>query len=386
MFYWKLNSSISRSSQGKIEQTTLHLLKKPELKILKFNVKIYIEYMPSVLHKREWLMWILISVVAVLIALAISGILILAVGGDPLTAYMIIFSGGFGSVHAITETLTKASPLLLVGLGMAIAFKCSIWNIGGEGQLCLGAITSTWVGLTFGDSLGFMLFPLTIIAGFLGGALWAVIPGIFKTKFDVNEIIPTLMMNFIAIFLVNYLVLGPWLEPRGMVGQTVILPSSAWLPGIIGENLHAGLIMGLIGAVLLYVILHKTTLGYKIRSIGVNPRAARYGGMSITKTIIIVMIISGGLAGLAGVGEVYGLRHRLIYDVSSNYGYLAILVALLGRNQPIGVIATAILFGGLLVGTGQMHRIAGIPESMIWIIQALIFLSLVGFEYLQRRG
>jgi len=317
---------------------------------------------------------------AVLIAFAIVGIIIFVKGTNPLLAYSALFYGAFGSLHGLSETFAKASPLLLSGLAATVSFKSKIWNIGAEGQLHMGAILVTWAGLTFLELPTFLMIPLVIVLSFLGGALWASIVGALKARFKVNEIILTLMLNYIAIYFMGYLLEGPWRDPSGIVYSPPI-SRAAWFPILIpGTRFHMGILLSLLCVPLIYVFLFKTVYGYRIRAIGASNKAADYGGINISKNIILTMFISGGLAGLVGAGEISGIQHRLMGGFSPWYGYFGVLVALLGRLHPFGVLIASVLFGGLLVGGDFMQRAAGVSAPLVYVLQGLIVIFLIGGE------
>ncbi len=323
---------------------------------------------------------------SIILALALVAVIFYLYGVNPLIAYGKIFRGAFGSPYAWSETMVKAIPLLLCGLGLAVAFKAIIWNIGAEGQLLIGAIMATWIALSFPDIPSTLLIPLMFALGFLGGAIWGLIPGLLKAKLGVDEIITTLMMNYIADNLLKHLVYGPWKgsEEWGFP-YTNKFSYSAQLPRIPGTRIHyPTLLIGLILTVSIYVLLMKSKWGYEIRVVGESREAARYAGISFTKIVLLVMVVSGGLAGLAGVGEVAGIQHRLRVGVSPGYGYTAIIVAWLGRLHPLGVLASSILFGGLMVGGDMIQVAMGLPFSVINIFNGLILLFIIGGEILIR--
>lgn len=336
------------------------------------------------------LMGVLIPVLAALGAFAVGAVLILAIGINPLAAYGSLLEGAFGSVQGIAEVMVKATPLALTGLSVAIAFKCGFWNIGAEGQFYMGALAAAWMGLNLGG-IGPLLLPLIVAISFLVGAIWSGIAGALKTKFGSNEIFVTLMLNFIAIYIISYLVNFPMREPGGILPKTDIISPSAWLLRLIpGTRFHAGIIIALLSTVLLYVILRKTVLGYRIRTIGANPNAARYGGIDVSSTVMLVVLISGGLAGLAGMSEVCGVHHRLAEEISLfplGYGFLGIWVALMGKLKPFGSLLSSLFFAVMFVGGETMQRGAGVPAGLVFVILGLVVLFVVGTEFLVgRRG
>lgn len=324
--------------------------------------------------------------IAVGCALFLSSLLILAVGAQPLTAFRALLFGALGNRNSLAETCLKATPLMLAGLGMCAAFTCRIWNIGAEGQLYIGALAATAVGVTFPVSSRLIMLPLVILASLLAGGCWAAIPGWLKGRFGVSEIITTIMLNYVAFFLASYMIHGPLRDPHGYLPQSPPLQTSATFPILLAQTrLHIGILLGLIGAGLLYFLLVKTTLGYQIRVVGRNPIAAQYGGMQPARVILIAMLISGGLAGLAGMVEIAGVHHRLLENISSGYGYTAIVVALLSYLHPLVVVVVSVLFAGLIVGADAMQRMAGLPAALAYVVQGLVVLCVLGSEYFVKR-
>lgn len=312
----------------------------------------------------------------------VSSILVLAIGINPLIAFYAIFYGAFGNFYSIAETLVKTTPLLLTSLAIIVSFRCGVWNIGAEGQLILGAIATTAIGLFLSNHSTFILIPLCIIFSFLAGAAWAIIPGILRAKLKLNEILTTIMMNFIAIYLLSYLVTGPWRDPKAAEAFTPIIAQGAWLLRIVPKTrLHAGIFLAMVSAIFIHILLFKSYFGYRLRVVGSNPEAARYGGISVERNILISMLLSGGLAGLAGMSEISGIYHRLMQGISAGYGFTAIPVALLGKLHPIGTILASILFAALIVGGDSMQRIAQVPIALVNMIQALIIIFILIGEY-----
>jgi ABC-type uncharacterized transport system permease subunit len=334
-----------------------------------------------------------IQVTAVLVGLGVGAVLIIASGANAGTAYKAVFVGAFGNIYNFLETLVKATPILLTGLGVTVAFRCSVWNIGAEGQLRIGALAATALGIAFvGHEIpGFILVPLLLAAGFIAGGLWGGLAGWLKVRWQVDEVISTIMMNFIAAFFVNYMITGPLREPTGGgVPLTLEIAETARLPRLfgsllLGARLHLGFVIALLAAGIVYIFLWHSVPGYQLRAVGANPKAAQLGGISIQRNIVISLIISGGLAGIAGMGEVAGLHYRLIEGFSPNYGATGIIVALLGRLHPLGVVLAAILFGGLIVGTDAMTRAVQVPGSIVFVIQGVIILFALAGELLARR-
>ncbi len=322
---------------------------------------------------------LLVPILSFVLALAFGGLILIAFGINPLRAYRVMVQGSLGSRYALTETLVKAIPLMLTGLGVAIAFRMLFWNIGAEGQLAMGGIAAAYVALFLSDRLpAFLVLPLMFLLALLAGALWGLIPALLKAYIGVNEILTTLMMNYIAILLVEYLYLGPWRDPEGYgFPGTAPFPESAWLPRLTGR-VHAGLLFALLAALLLWFILNRTRWGYEIRVIGENPRAARYTGISIARNILLVMLLSGGLAGIAGMAEVAGIARRLYHGLTVGYGYTAIIVAWLANLNPWGVLLVGFLMGALLVGGDQLQIAMQLPAAVALILQGAILFFVLG--------
>ena len=333
----------------------------------------------------------MLPVIATLIALAFGAVLLLILGVNPVTAYAAMFKGAFGTVSGLTQTLTKATPLLLVALGICIAFRGGVINIGAEGQIILGAISAAAVALSFPTLPGIILIPLTLGAGVLGGAAWGGIAGVLKARFGVNEILSTVMLNAIALQLMNYLLRGPMLDPEQIaagtnIPQSATLPDQVWLLRLVPRTqLHAGLILAIVLAVVVYIFLWRTTIGYRIRAVGLNPSAARYAGIPVKSYMALAMILSGAFAGLAGAVEVTGVHHRMIEGLSGGYGFSGIVTALFGKLHPLGAIPAAIIFGGLLTGADKMQRTVQVPSSLIVVIEGLIVLFVVASDYFVKK-
>ncbi len=334
---------------------------------------------------------VLLPLGGVLVALLIGAVMLMVLKADPIAAYAALINGAAGSVSGITQSLVKATPLLLVGLGICIAFRANVINIGGEGQIILGALMATWFPLTFSTWPGWLLIPATLVMGFLAGAAWGFVPGILKARLHVNEILMTIMMNSIAQQLMNLLIRGPLMDPAGIsagtyLAQSARIPQQAWLPRLIPQTLlHAGAILALVLAVLVYFFLWRTTIGYRIRAVGLNPDASKYAGINVPFYQALSMTLAGGFAGLAGVVEVIGVQHRLLEGITSGYGFTGIVAALLGSLHPLGLIPASILFGGLLVGAAQMQRSVQVPSSLIDAILGLVVLFVSGSALWSRR-
>ncbi len=327
---------------------------------------------------------ILLPLAGVLVALLIGAVMLIVLKANPIAAYGALVNGAVGSVSGITQSLVKATPLLLVGLGICIAFRANVINIGGEGQIIVGAIVGTWLPLTFSHWSGPLLIPFTLIAGFIAGAFWGFVPGILKARLNVNEILSTIMMNSIGQQLMYLLLRGPLMDPAAVASGTFLaqsarLPQQAWLPRLIPQTLlHAGAILAVLLAILVYFFLWRTTIGYRIRAVGFNPDASRYAGINVPFYQALSLTLAGGFAGLAGAIEVMGVQHRLLDGVTGGYGFTGIVAALLGSLHPLGLIPASVLFGGLLVGANQMQRAVQVPSALINAILGLVVLFVSG--------
>jgi general nucleoside transport system permease protein len=334
---------------------------------------------------------IAVPVLAMLAALLVGAVLLLLLDVNPFVAYAALLEGAFGSVSSITQSLVKATPLLLVGLGICIAFRASVINIGGEGQIILGALMATWFSLQFRTWPGWLLLPATIIMSFMAGAAWGFIPGILKARLRVNEILTTIMMNFIALQLMNLLLRGPLMDPESVSAGTFLakserLPEQVWLARLIPQTLlHTGMIFAVVLAVVVYIFLWRTTIGYRIRAVGLNPHAARYAGIKVPFYQALSLTLAGGFAGLAGSVEVIGVHHRLLEGITSGYGFSGIVAALFGGLHPLGTIPASYLFGSLLVGADKMQRAVQVPSALVDTIMGLVVLFVVGSAVLTRQ-
>lgn len=327
---------------------------------------------------------------AIVVALIISGAIILLVGGDPIRSYAHIAGAAFGSVGVLSDTLVKATPLILTGLACALAFRMKLWNIGAEGQLYVGAWAASAVvlwPLVPPGTPGFITIPLMMVAGFAAGAAWGFVPGYLKARFNVNEIIISLLMVYVAQLFNRFWVFGPWSE--GGFQLSAQFPKDTWLPRLTdlsasvpsfgGLTVHLGLLFGLVAAAFVWFILKRSRWGYEIRLLGDNPGAARYAGVNIGRNQILVFMLSGGLAGLAGMSEVTGVVHRLQDAISPGYGFTAIIIAYLAKFNPWGVIVASVLFGALILA-GREIQPAGIPA----MIQGVILFTLIASDVLLR--
>ncbi len=351
----------------------------------------------SPLKNQRFGPWVdaLLPVLATLAALAIGAVMLLLLGVNPIEAYRAMLEGAFGSTNAIAETLVKATPLLLVGLGICIAFRGNVINIGGEGQMVIGAIAAIVVGLTFTEWPGWLVIILAMLCGFLGGALWGAIPGVLKAYFNVNEILSTIMMNAIAVQLMNFLLRDPLIDPAqaelaSKIPQTARLIEAFRLPRLAPTRLHLGAAIAVILAVLVYIFLWRTTVGYRIRAVGKNPHASRYAGIDVKKHVVLALLLSGAFAGLAGATQVFGVNYRMITDGSAtgftgSAGFNGIVAALFGQLHPIGAIPASVFFGALLVGANKMQRMVQVPSALITALNGLVVVFVVSSDYFRRR-
>ncbi len=332
-----------------------------------------------------------LPLLAMLAALVIGAVLLILLRANPFQAYAAMITGVFGSTSGFTQSLTKATPLLLVGLGICIAFRASVINIGAEGQIILGALAATWFSLTFRHWPGWLLIPAVLLVSFLAGAVWGFIPGVLKARLSVNEILSTVMMNAIALQLMNLLIRGPLMDPAGITAGTYLaqserIPEQAWLPRLVPQTLlHAGAILAVVLALLVYIFLWRTTIGYRIRAVGLNPDASRYAGINVSLYQALSLTLAGAFAGLAGAVEVIGVQHRLLEGITSGYGFSGIVAALFGGLHPLGLVPASWLFGSLLVGADKMQRAVQVPSALVDTILGLVVLFVVASSLLSRR-
>jgi ABC-type uncharacterized transport system permease subunit len=331
----------------------------------------------------------LVFMLSVLAGFMAVGILFAFEGVNPFEAFFRIMRSAFGSALGIQSTIAKMIPLLLIASGLAVVFRGKFWNIGAEGQLILGASFTTWVGLNLGPHLPpILLIPIMLLAGIIGGALWAIPPVILKIRFGINEVISTLMLNYVAIELVNFLITGPW-KGETQLGRPLTdnIPEAARLGLLPRTEIHVfTLIIALIVSVVLFFVLFRTRFGYEVRVLGENQEAAKYAGINIVKTSILMMVISGGVAGIAGFGEIAGIHHHLTYanTISAGYGFTAIIVAWLGRLNPLLAIASGVFFAGIIVGGVELQISFGLPAATVEVFNGVILIFLIMGDYFLR--
>ena len=341
------------------------------------------------------LLSLLMPLLATLLALLIGAIMLLALDADPVQAYRALIDGAFGSPNALADTAVKATPLLFVGLGICIAFRGGVINIGGEGQLVAGAVAATAIAIYLPHWPGWAIICLSLVVGFLAGAIWGGIPGALKAYLNVNEILSTVMMNMIAVQGMNFLLRGPMMDPAqieagSFIPQTARFPRATDLPRLVPTRLHAGAGLAIILAILVYIFLWRTTIGYRIRAVGLNPNASRAAGIEVKQYIMLSLLLSGALAGLGGATQVLGLHHRMFTDGSAQgftggAGFNGIVAALFGKLHPLGTIPASILFGALLVGANHMQRAVQVPSDFITALNGLVVVFVVGSEIWSRR-
>jgi simple sugar transport system permease protein len=334
-----------------------------------------------------WLI-LLAPLAAIAAALAFNALLILWAGEGVLEAYRLLFLGAFGSWFTVSETLARATPLMLTGLAAAVAFRAKFWHIGGEGQFYCGALAATWLGTGMIVLPPALMIPLLFVAGALAGGLALLVAVFLKTKLKVDEIVTTLLLNFVILLLVNYLVEGPWKDPMSLGWpQAAPIIDEGLLPPLAAKSrLHLGLLVALAMAVVVWLVMRFTVWGYEIRAVGQNPQAAAFSGISINATVLRVALISGGLAGMAGVGEVAGLKGYLTLDLSPGFGYAGIAVAMLAALHPLGVVASALFLAAIYVGADSMSRAVNIPTYIADVIVATSVLGvLVSLLFVQFR-
>lgn len=326
------------------------------------------------------------AIVIALITIIVGTGLIVMSNANPMEAYANFFRGIFGNLNGFCEVFVKATPLIFTGLGCAVAFRTGFFNIGAEGQFYMGALTSAMVALGLQGVPGIVRIILALIIGFLAGGIWALIAAIFKAKFGISEIIVTIMLNYIAINLIGLAVRTFLMDPAGSVPQSAKIDESALLMQILPPTrLHVGFILALLAVVIVWYLLEKTTLGYEIKVVGFNKRAAACNGISVMKNIVISAFLSGGLAGLAGVVEVLAIQKKLLEGISSNCGYTAVLIALMAGNHPVGVVVASIAMASMQVGANTMQRQLGVPSAIVDILVGLVVLLILAKGLMVRK-
>ena len=327
---------------------------------------------------------IAIIVMAIFTAVLLGAVILASIGADIIKVYLVILTEPLKNISLISEVFIRAIPLIIIALGIATAYRSGFINIGAEGQMAVGIITASAVALALPDLPRPVLLPLMMLSGCAGGAVWGFIPGILRAKLEVSELLSTVMLNYIAVQLYTFCLRGPMLDPAektlGGVGtpQTMRLTRNIWLDRLIpGTRLHTGIFIALALALIIYLLLWKTSFGFKLRAAGAQDRAARYAGINVPLCLVVSISISGALAGLAGAVEIAGVHRRAIEGITGGYGFSGIVVALFGGLHPAGIIPAAFFFGLLLVGADMTQRMAGVPANMVQVLQGIIILVII---------
>jgi simple sugar transport system permease protein len=321
-------------------------------------------------------------IISILVALFVAGFLLLAANVNPAQAYLEIIQESLGSVYGLSETLVKATPLIFASLGVSLAFRMQIWNIGAEGQIYVGAAAASGVALFSGIESHVIMLTTMFLAAFLCGGLWAGVAGFLRARWQVNEVIVTLLMNYIAILGVDYLIYGPWKDPKGFnFPLTAQFSDTARLAYYFDTRLHSGFLLALFCALIVYLFMERTVWGYEIKVIGSNPKAAKYAGMNTGLAIFFVLFLSGAIAAVAGFGEVAGLQYRLQHGISPGYGYTAIIIAWLAKRSALGVVIVSFLMGVLLVGGDSLQLTWQLPVAFVYAFQGLILFFLLASDF-----
>jgi ABC-type uncharacterized transport system permease subunit len=333
---------------------------------------------------------ILLPFIAVGISFIFSSIIILIAGKNPITSIYSIFYGALGTRLGFMETLVKATPLILTGIAVSFAFTGKFWNIGAEGQFYSGALAATYIGISNLNLPKPIYIIFLLIGGFIAGALWALLPGFLKAYLKVDDVVTTLLLNYIMIYIVTAILEGPWRDPITMWPQSAMISPNAEFPRLFARTrVHLGLIISILAVIAVYIIIKYTKLGFSLRATGANPKASNFLGIDVKKTLLLASIISGGIAGLAGVGEVAGVHFRLTENISPGYGYTGIVVAMLGNLNPFGVLLSAFFFAIIITGAHYMSRATGVTSFIADVIQGITLLVLLAmlifYEYEIRR-
>ena len=312
------------------------------------------------------------AVVGIAVALGTAALLVLFSGRNPLVAYLALLGGAVGTPDRIAVALNKATPYLLTGAGVALCFRARIVNIGAEGQIALGGLAATWLALRLPHAPAFVLPLLCALAGAAAGAAWGGLAALVRLKRRVHEVLVTLLLNFVGVLIVGEVLQGELGEPGAGFPQSPLLPSAAWLPKLVpGTDLHVGVLVAVAAVLVCQVVLWRTPFGFRLRVLGASEGAARYAGISFAHTTLLVMMLAGGLAGVAGAIEVLGVHYRLIEGFSHGFGFAAVSIALIGALSPLGVLPAALFFGFLESGALAMQRAVGVPTPLVSVIQGL---------------
>ena len=342
-------------------------------------MRLKIERVPAPVWMRP-----LIPVAAVIVTFLITAVLVMMAGANPLEAYYYFLIAPLSSRVSVLEILVKATPLLLTGVAVAFAFSSGYWNIGAEGQLYAGAIAAAWLGMILGGLPSFLAIPLMLVGGFVAGMLWALTPALLRVKFSVDEIVTTLLLNTVILFLLSFLLNGPWRDPvSGWPQSPQIAESTVFFKLIPRSRVHVGLIVAVITLVVVWFVLSRTALGLRMRAAGLGQNAARFAGVNVERTMLAAALVSGGIAGMAGVGEVAGIHFHLIDGISPGYGYTGIIIATLSGLNPLGVGLAALFIGLIDTGAQTVSRALGVPAYLGDVVQAALLLVTLGMFVLQ---
>jgi general nucleoside transport system permease protein len=337
-------------------------------------------------NKHPTTLSLTLSILSVLFAFLIGAVLIAFAGLNPWNAYGFMLRGTFGNLYGFGETLTRFVPMALAGMGFSIAYKSGFFNVGGEGQLYMGAIGALLTAVYLQGLPPLLHVTLAMLAGFVFGALWALIAGVMKITIGANELITTMMLNYIAILLSEYLIKGPLKDPNVFEYISYEVPVSAQLPFILpGTRLHFGIVVALLAAIAMYFFMWRTPIGYQLRTIGANAKAAAYAGMNLLSATIIAVIAAGGLAGLGGAAELLGIQRIMVSNFSPGFGFDGIGVAVMGRHNPAGIVLSTLLFAIVRVGAGAMQRGMGVPFPLLSVIEGLVILMVISSGYLSNK-
>lgn len=342
-------------------------------------MRLKIERLPAPVWVRP-----LIPVAAVVVTFFLTAVLVVWAGANPLEAYYYFLAAPLSSRVSVLEILVKATPLLLTGIAVAFAFSSGYWNIGAEGQLYAGAIAAAWLGTILGGLPWFFAIPLMLAGGFAAGMLWALTPALLRVKLSVDEIVTTLLLNTVVLFLISFLLNGPWRDPvSGWPQSPPIADSAVFFKLIPRSRVHVGLIVAVAALIAVWFVLSRTALGLRMRAAGLGQNAARFTGVNVERTILIAALVSGGIAGMAGVGEVAGIHFHLIEGISPGYGYTGIIIATLSGLNPLGVGLAALFIGLIDTGAQTVSRALGVPAYLGDVVQAALLLVTLGMFVLQ---
>jgi simple sugar transport system permease protein len=347
--------------------------------------------------RRFVLSWVALPL-SLVAALLLGAVMMLVLGANPINGYNAMIVGAFDGSYALGSTAVQAAPLLLVAVGICVAFRANVFNIGGEGQLAMGGLAGSATALALPHLPSVVLIPLVLLAGAAGGAVWGAIPGAFKAYFNVNEILSTIMLNLVAVQVMNWLLAGPMVDKTqnstyGLIPETKLLPRNSWLPIIVpNTQLHLGVLVAVLVSVGVWVLLYRTSFGFRLQAVGLSRDASRYAGMPVKRTMTLAMTISGAMCGIGGALLVFGsISHRMVTDGSltgftGSDGFNGIVVALFGALNPLWSVISAFLFGGMIVGGDALQVATGVPADMVTALEGLVVVFVVSLEYMRRRS